>query len=453
MNEGARPPGSLPASLEVSPLAGGVDAVVPVPGSKSLTNRALLCAALAQGTSHLSGVLVADDTRAMIAALRKLGADVDLIGDDGLAEVVGLAGSLREGPLDLDVNLSGTCARFLLPVLGIGPGPYRLDGAPPLRVRPMAPAITALRHLGVEVGERGHPGHLPVVVDRRVTEASVAATGSLSSQFVSGLLLAAPCYRDGLVVELVDALVSRPYVAMTLEVMAAFGAQVTQLEGQVTPSEGQGAPVENGFRVASGGYRATRFVVEPDASSASYFFAAAALLGGRVRVDGLGLGSSQGDLGFVRVLEQMGASVRQTETFTEVTGGALRGVDVDLGDMPDMAQTLAAVAVFAEGPTRVRGVEIIRGHETDRIAAVVTELGRAGIVAEATEDGFVIHPGRPGPARIETYHDHRMAMSFSLLGLMGPGIEIADPACVTKTFPGYWDLIDGLRDGTLPPAG
>ena len=353
-----------------------------------------------------------------------------------------MAGNLREGPLDLDVNLSGTCARFLLPALGIGPGPYRLDGAPSLRARPMSPAIAALRQLGVEVGERGHPGHLPVVVDRRVTEASVVATGSLSSQFVSGLLLAAPCYRNGLVVELADALVSRPYVAMTESVMATFGAP------------GDQARSASGYQVAPGGYRAAKFAIEPDASSASYFFAAAALTGGRVRVDGLGSGSLQGDLDFVRVLEQMGASVRQTETFTEVTGnGGLRGVDVDLVDIPDMAQTLAAVAVFAEGPTRVRGVDVIRGHETDRIAAVVTELGRVGIGAEATEDGFVIRPGRPEPARIETYHDHRMAMSFALLGLMVPGIEIADPACVTKTFPGYWDLLDGLRDGTLPPAG
>ncbi len=193
--------------------------------------------------------------------------------------------------------------------------------------------------------------------------------------------------------------------------------------------------------------------MEPDASSASYFFAAAALTGGRVRVEGLGSGSLQGDLGFVRVLEQMGASVRQTEAFTEVTGGgALQGVDVDLADMPDMAQTLAALAVFAEGPTRVRGVAVIREHETDRIAGVVTEMQRARIDAQATDDGFVVQPGRPRPARIETYHDHRMAMSFALLGLMAPGIEIVDPACVAKTFPGYWDLLDRLRDGTLPPA-
>ena len=430
--------GTLPAVLAVAPLAGPVDAVVPVPGSKSLTNRALLCAALASGTSHLSGVLVADDTRAMVAALRKLGADVDLVGGDGLAEVVGVAGAFREGPLDLDVNLSGTCARFLLPVLGVGPGPYRLDGAPPLRARPMAPAITALRHLGVEVGERGHPGHLPVVVDGRVTEGSVTAPGSLSSQFVSGLLLAAPCYRHGLELALTDALVSRPYVSMTRAVMGAFGAEVTS-----SPS--------GGYQVAPGGYRATRFAVEPDASSASYFFAVAALTGGRIRVEGLGSGSLQGDLGFVRVLEQMGATVRQTEAFTEVTGGGtLHGVDVDLTDTPDMAQTLAAVAVFADGPTRVRGVEVIRGHETDRIAAVVTELDRAGIQAEATDDGFVVHPGRPRPARIETYDDHRMAMSFALLGLMAPGVEITDPACVTKTFPGYWELLDLLRAGTLP---
>ena len=267
MSGGARQPEAQPATLPVAPLTGPVDAVVPVPGSKSLTNRALLCAALAKGTSHLSGVLVADDTRAMIAALRKLGSDVDLVGEDGLAEVVGLAGGLREGPLDLDVNLSGTCARFLLPVLGIGPGPYRLDGAPPLRARPMSPAITALRHLGVEVGERGHPGHLPVVVDGTGDRGVGAAPGSLSSQFVSGLLLAAPCYRDGLAVELADALVSRPYVSMTRAVMA-------RLRG---PGDELGHAAATRWRQAATG--PASFAVEPDASSASYFFAAAALAG------------------------------------------------------------------------------------------------------------------------------------------------------------------------------
>ncbi len=425
----------------VSPLTGPVDAVVPIPGSKSLSNRALLCAALAQGTSHLSGVLVADDTRAMIGALTRLHVDVDLVDPEaGRVEVVGTAGRFPEGPLDLDVNLSGTCARFLLPALGIGPGPYRLDGAPPLQARPMGPAITALRHLGVAVSERGHPGHLPVVVDGRVTGASVEAPGSLSSQFVSGLLLAAPCYRDGLTVEVADALVSAPYVAMTRQVMTTFGAQVSE------PGDGR-------YQVAPGGYRSAAFAVEPDASSASYFFAAAAVCGGRVRVEGLGAESMQGDLGFVRVLEEMGARVRQTDRFTEVTGtGTLHGVDVDLVDMPDMAQTLAAVAVFADGPTRVRGVAVIRGHETDRVAAVATELARLGVEVEVHDDGWVIQPGVPGPARVETYDDHRMAMSFALVGLVAPGVEIADPGCVAKTFPAYWDLLDRLRDGTLVPG-
>jgi 3-phosphoshikimate 1-carboxyvinyltransferase len=433
-------------SLAIEPLPRPFDARVPIPGSKSLTNRALVCAALARGTSPLSGALVADDTRAMATCLTRLGAGLRVDPQDPTRiDVEGTVGRLREGPLDLAMHLSGTTARFVLPVLGIGPGPYRVDGAPPLQARPMAPAIAALRALGVTCDERGHPGHLPVVVHGMVGEATVEAEAGLSSQFVSGLLLAAPGYRQGLRLWMTDELVSRPYVAMTEAVMAAFGVAVERLD-----EDGR-----QGFAVAPGGYRAARYAIEPDASSASYVFAAAALVeGARARVDGLGTDSRQGDLGFVAVLEQMGAQVHQTATSTQVVGtDRLVGIDIDLGDRPDMAQTLAAVAVFAEGPTRVRGVGIIRGHETDRIAAVVTELARAGIEAEATDDGFVIQPGVPRPAVIETYHDHRMAMSFALLGLRAPGIEIADPECVSKTFPGYWDLLDQLRDGSLPAAG
>jgi 3-phosphoshikimate 1-carboxyvinyltransferase len=433
----------VPDRLSVEPLDGPLDVRVPIPGSKSLTNRALVCAALARGTSTLTGALVADDTEAMTSCLARLGADIGTDGDGLTTRVVGTAGQLRAGPLDLGVRLSGTTARFVLPVLGIGPGPYRLDGEPALQARPMGPAITALRQLGLDVDERGHPGHLPVVAHGFVASESVEVSGSLSSQFVSGLLLAAPCYRSGLQVLLADEVVSRPYVEMTKSVMAAFGVEVTAL----------GTEQPDSHQVAAVGYRARDYAIEPDASAASYFFAAAALVGGRVRVDGIGSGSVQGDLGFVRVLEQMGASVQQTERYTEVTGtGRLQGIDVDLADRPDVAQTLAALAVFADGPTRVRGVGFIRGHETDRIAAVVAELTRCGIGAEATEDGFVVHPGRPRPAVIETYGDHRMAMSFALLGLRAPGIEIADPGCVAKTFPGYWDVLDRLRAGDLPEA-
>jgi 3-phosphoshikimate 1-carboxyvinyltransferase len=436
-----------PAALEeprsVEPLDGPVDATVRVPGSKSLTNRALVCGALAGGTSWLTGALVADDTEAMISCLRRLGVDVDVdvVGDDTTVEVVGLGGVLPEGPLDLDVRQSGTTARFLLPVLGIGPGPYRVDGAAPLRNRPMEHGLAALEALGVEIDHRGSPGRLPVVVHGHVTGSQVEVAGSVSSQFVSGLMLAAPCFRDGLSIVVTDDLVSAPYVDLTARVMRAFGA------GSTEATTGR-------FDIGADGYTPVApFAIEPDASSASYLFAAAAIVGGRVRVDGLGSGSGQGDLGFVDLLEQMGAEVEQGADHIEVRGtGELHGIDVDLTHLPDVAQTLAAVAVFADGPTTVRGVGFIRHHETDRIAAVVAELRRCGIGADETEDGFIVQPGPPKPATIETYHDHRMAMSFALLGLRAPGIRIADPACVAKTFPGYWDALDQLRSGARPPA-
>ena len=434
----------LPDPLPIEPTAGPIDATIRIPGSKSLTNRALVCAALAEGTTWLTGALVAEDTEAMMSCLRRLGADVDvdLVDECGaMIEVVGTGGNLAEGPLDLEVHLSGTTARFLLPVLGIGPGPYRLDGAEPLRARPMAHGLAALALLGAEIDHRGAPGRLPVVVHGHVGGDEVVVDGSVSSQFVSGLLLAAPCYRHGLTVQVEGGLVSAPYVTLTDQVMSAFGA-------------GPQALGDGRYRVEPTGYRAVSpFAIEPDASSASYAFAAAAVVGGRVRVEGLGRDSRQGDLAFVDLLARMGVEVEQGSDFTEVRAtGALEGIDVDLRDTPDIAQTLAAVAVFAATPTTVRGIGFVRGHETDRLAAVVAELRRCGIDAEETEDGFVVRPGEPTPAVVETYDDHRMAMSFALLGLRAPGIRIADPGCVAKTFPTYWRLLDRLRSGPGSPA-
>jgi 3-phosphoshikimate 1-carboxyvinyltransferase len=227
--------------------------------------------------------------------------------------------------------------------------------------------------------------------------------------------------------------VSRPYLDLTVATMRSFGADVE-------------VPDDRSFAVAPGGYRPTDLAVEPDASAASYFFAAAAICGGRVRVEGLGTATVQGDLAFVDVLERMGAHVERTARWTEVTGtGTLAGVEADLGALSDTAQTLAAVAVFAEGPTRVTGIGFIRRKETDRIAAVVTELRRCGLRAEEEADGFVVHPGAPRPTTVETYDDHRMAMSFALLGLRAPGIRISDPGCVAKTYPGYFADLDRLR--------
>ncbi|MBN2621779.1 MAG: 3-phosphoshikimate 1-carboxyvinyltransferase, partial [Acidimicrobiales bacterium] len=410
---------------------------------------ALVCAALAAGTSTVDGALVADDTLAMRTALGTLGARIEHDEGSGRLTVTGNAGRLRPGPLTLDMRLSGTTSRFLLPVVALGTGTYRVDGRPPLRRRPMGPVLDGIRALGATVVHHGQADHLPVTVDAPggLDGGDIAVAGDTSSQFLSGLLLAGPYARRGARLRVTTPLVSRPYVDLTVAVMADFGVEVVD-EGEA-PGSG---PV---LSVPPGAYRATAYAVEPDASTASYLLAAAAIVGGRVTVTGLGAASRQGDARFADLLGAMGARVERTADATTVIGtGELRSPGaVDMSAMPDMAQTLAAVAVFADGPTRVTGVELIRWHETDRIAAVVAELRRAGIAADEQRDGFVVHPGTPRPARIATYDDHRMAMSFALLGLRAPGIEIVDPGCVAKTFPGFWHALDALRtSGATPPA-
>lgn len=418
--------------LPIEPLTGPVDATAQLPGSKSITNRALVCAGLADGDSRLVHALDADDTVAMIEGLRALG--IAVVQDEGQLDVTGCAGRPPAALAVVDARLSGTTSRFLLPVAALGTGTVRVDGGLPLRARPMGPSIDALRALGATVVDAGEPGHLPVdLSDGPIAGGEITVPGDASSQFLSGLLLAGPAMRTGLVVRVAGHLVSQPYVDMTVAVMAAFGVEVQR-------------PDERTWVVEPQAYRGTTYVIEPDASAASYAFAIAAITGSTIRVEGLGTASLQGDVAFVDLLERMGAHVERTRSSVTVHGtGALRGIDADLADLSDTAQTLAVVAAFAEGPTRVRGIGFIRGKETDRIAAVVTELRRAGIDAVEEPDGFVVHPGPLRPATIETYDDHRMAMSFALLGLRSPGIQIVDPGCVAKTFPGYWAMLDDLR--------
>ena len=428
-------PGATPSGpvQRIEPLQRPPEATVEVPGSKSLTNRALVAAGLARGTSTLSGVLDADDTRAMVAALTALGITVRWQ-DATTCSVVGVAGVPPVAAPHLDVRLSGTTARFLAPLLALLPGPSVLDAAAPFRRRPMGPAIAALRSLGCTVTEQGETGHLPITVTGGpVDGGAVEVAGDASSQFLSGLLLAAPAFPTGLTVRLTTDLVSEPYVDMTAQVLARFGAVLERPDART-------------FVAAGTGYRAGGFAVEPDASAASYLLAAAAITGGRVRIPGLTRDVVQGDAGFAHVLARMGAEVVVDDHGTEVRGtGVLHGIEVDLGPMSDTAQTLAAVAVFADSPTRITGIGFIRAKETDRIAAVVTELRRLGIDAREEPDGMVIRPGTPRPGTVGTYHDHRMAMSFALLGLRVPGIAIADPGCVAKTFPTYFQVLEQLR--------
>ncbi len=455
------PRGAGPASEQdrpprlIEPVSGPVDARVDVPGSKSHTNRALLCAALAAGRSTLRRVLVADDTAAMIDGLTALGvaitvenpngAGLDRVGptlakvDGGLSrpsagsdQPVGSDQSVgSDDPTMVSVRQSGTTSRFLLPVLAGLDGHFVLDGHPQLQARPFGPQIDALAALGARIEGR----RLPLVIHGRSLDGgAVEVAADVSSQFLSGLLLAAPLYGQPTEITVEGPVVSRPYVDLTLATMAAFGVDVAA----------ETDPVR--FTVPNVGYRPAELMLEPDASAASYFFAAAAITGGRVVVDGLGRDTLQGDLGFVELLAQMGAQVDIGPDQTEVRGtGTLRGIEVDAGDLSDTAQTLAVVAAFANTPTTISGIGFIRYKETDRIGATVTELRRRGIEADEFDDGMVIHPGSPRPGLVQTYDDHRMAMSFALLGLVHPGIQIENPACVAKTFPDYFERLDRLR--------
>ncbi len=421
-------------SIAVEPVAAPPNATVVVPGSKSITNRALLAAALADGTSALSGALVADDTEAMSGALRRLGATIEEARGGTELRVRGTAGRLSPGPLAVDARESGTTARFLAALLATGTeGPYRLDAAPQMRARPMGPLLGALRTAGAVLYE-GDDADLPLDVVEAGTGGRVPLSGDVSSQFLSALLLAAPLFEHGLTVELTSPLVSRPYVEMTAAVMASFGVHVVD-EG-------------DRFSVEPGGYRAHEgYAVEPDASSASYFFAAAVVTGGRVTVPGLSRAGLQGDVAFVDVLERMGATVTESGRGLTVSAGReLRGVEADFSSISDTAMTLAAVAPFATTPSRITGIGFIRRKESDRVAGMVNELRRCGVEAVEEADGITIEPaGTLQPATIDVYADHRMAMSFALLGLRSPGIRISDPGCVAKTFPTYFELLDGLR--------
>ena len=417
--------------------SGPVDATVTLPGSKSITNRALLCAALATGPSTLRGWLDADDTRAMLDALVALGVPVAEEADGTLS--IGPPGA-RPDQVSIHARQSGTTSRFLLPALALDAGTRRLDGDEQLRSRPMGASFDALRSLGARVTEDGPAGHLPAVIGGPMHGGEVELPGDVSSQFLSGLLLAGPSLPGGLRVRVTTELVSRPYVDMTVAVMRSFGADVT--------AEGDDTWVVEPKR-----YTGADHTVEPDASAASYAWAAAVITGGAVTVAGLHRDALQGDVAFADVLAQMGARVRwDDDAVTVAAGEALDGIDVDMAQLSDTVPTLAVVAANAAGPTTITGVGFIRHKETDRIAAVVHELRRCGIGAEETHDGLRIVPAPVQSAVVETYRDHRMAMAFALLGLHVDGIRIADPGCVGKTFPGYWTWLDELRAGNGPPA-
>jgi len=438
--------------LPIPPVSRPVSGHVRPPGSKSITNRALIAAALADGESRLTGVLDSRDTQVMIDGLRRLGVPIDHDAAVAVATVRGCGGRPPAEAANLWLENSGTSIRFLTAVCALGKGTYRLDGNERMRQRPIGDLVAALRQLGVGVVCESAGDCPPVEVrSAGLPGGTVTVSGEISSQYLSALLLAAPCAASRIEVVVDGELVSRPYVEMTLGVMRAFGVVVDarwhgrKVEGGKRKAEGgesinhQPSTMNPAFVVDPQTYRATEYTVEPDASAASYFLAAAAITGGSVTVDGLNRNSLQGDVAFAGVLEAMGCRVEWGADSVTVHGGPLRGIDVDMNAISDTAQTLAAVAVFAEGPTRIRNIAHVRHKETDRIAAVATELRRLGLRADEHDDGLTIDPGTPRPAVVQTYDDHRMAMSFALVGLRAGGIEIADPGCTAKTYPRFFD--------------
>jgi 3-phosphoshikimate 1-carboxyvinyltransferase len=424
--------GAFPDELEIEPLDGPVDATVHVPGSKSVTNRALLIAALADGASTIRNTLFSDDSYWLMHALVRLGFAVRANRKSGETSITGQNSIIPKSDVEVFVGNAGTVARFLPPALALGEGPYVVDGAPRMRERPVGDLVDAMRLLGAGVGYAEEDGRFPLRVEGGGIRGGTARVrGKSSSQFVSGLLMAAPYAEEPVILE-VEGREEWPYVGITVDVMRAFGVEVGVGDAR--------------YAVEPAVYRAREYEVEPDASAASYFMAAAAVTGGRVRIPGLGAGSPQGDLRFAEVLREMGCEVEVGEDDVEVRGpDRMRGVEVDMNAFSDTMITLAAIAPFASTPTVIRNVEHTRHQETDRVSAVATELRRLGISVEEGRDLLRITPGTIRPTVVETYGDHRMAMAFAVTGLVAPGIRIRDPGCVTKTFPDYFERLDTLR--------
>lgn len=428
-------PPQKPISVALSPVLVPVSGSVRVPGSKSITNRAVICAAMAKGTSFLTGVLQSEDTEVMVRAWQDLGLELDWDLEKETLRVQGCGGQPPNPKGDLFIANSGTSIRFLTAALAATQGEYRLDGVARMRERPIADLIDGLNRLGANVSSLnlGNPKCPPVLVQGDGIRGGISeVAGGVSSQFLSGMMMAAPYAKSPIAIQVTGELVSKPYVDMTAEVMKSFGVEVQSLSA------------DNYQIDAPQSYTGCNYAIEPDASAASYFWAAAAITGGTVRVEGLSRNALQGDVGIVEVLRQMGCEVVYGEDFIEVTGRPLKGIDIDMNSISDTVQTLAPVALFADGPTRIRGVAHNRHKETDRIGDLAKELRKVGGVVDEHEDGLTIHPRPLHAATLETYHDHRMAMSFALLSLRVPGVAILDPRCTTKTFPRYFEVLGEL---------
>lgn len=423
-------------ALALDVATGPVRGTVEVPGSKSVANRALVCAALADGESRLRGLPGGDDTDAMIDGLRRLGCRIDATSSDEW--------SIRPGRIDggaeIDARLAGTTSRFLTAVAALGESVSTVSGGEALQRRPMGELHRALRSLGAVVESTTVEGCLPIRVRRgEFAGGSVSLAGDVSSQFVTALMLVGPVLPDGLEIRLTSPLVSRPYVAMTASVMSTFGAEGIVVSDSV-------------ISVESSGYRGVKTSIEPDASSASYPLAAAAITGGRVRIPGLLRSSWQGDVAIVDILEAMGCGIAFDDSGAVVQGQALHGIEIDMADVSDLVPTVASVAAFAEGPTTISGVGFIRHKESDRIGDLVDGLNAIGCRAVALDDGLRIDPTGPEDYHgrvLGTHHDHRLAMAWSLLALRVSGVSVDDPGVVAKSWPTWWDVRASLLASSI----
>ena len=410
-----------------------IDITVEVPGSKSLTQRALIAAALARGTSVLSGPLASEDTAYTIAALRAMGIAVN-DEDSGCWQVHGAAGKIQAPPEDIYLGNNGTATRFLTSVATLGQGTFHITGSDRMGRRPIDPLLEALQGWGVDIESDSGNGCPPLTIRANgLAGGTTVLPEGKSSQYLSSLLLVAPYAEQAAELEVRGEVYSKPYVEMTLTVMSSFGVQA------------EASPLLNFFRIPQVGYQGREYAIEGDASGASYFWAAAAITGGRVTVANVPVPSLQGDAQLVPLLARMGCDVsRSSKGGLTVRGPKrLKAIEVDMGDMPDVAPTLAVVAAFAEGTTVIGNIGHLRIKECDRLSAMVTELGKMGAEVEEQKDSMLIHGCAGGKnlhgAEIETYDDHRIAMCFAVAGLKVPGVKITGEQCVAKSFPDFWD--------------
>ncbi len=416
---------------------GPLHATIRPPGSKSITNRALVCAALADGTSTLNGALDSEDTRVMIDSLMQLGVAIELDALKSRLTVTGCRGVIPVADATLFVANSGTTMRFLTALSTLGNGRYRLDGVERMRERPVGDLVSTLNRLGAFVKCEGRENCPPLYVrGQGLKGGNAMIRGDISSQFLSGILMVAPYAKSDVVLIVNGPLVSQPYVRMTLGVMSAFGVSLDSRDlRRFTIQAGQK-------------YQACEYDIEPDASAASYFWAAAAITGGQVTVDGLNHDSLQGDVAFCECLERMGCRIEYSKDSITAVGGTMRGIDMDMNAISDTVQSLAAVALFADGPTTITGVAHIRHKETDRIGDLARELRKLGAKVDELPDGLRIIPGEMRGAEIDTYNDHRMAMSLALVGLRVPGVVINNPQCTEKTYPRFFDDLTAISRHT-----